>query len=173
LADFSQSFVGRLSPTLGPITHCWIGSSTMQRQVESIPWCQTDATSVLWLAGYNDMRAGIDLEQLRATLARGLDAFAAQHRTVYLGACLRMSATGYAKYGPEWNHGSDAAVAALNAMMREEAARHPSVYFVDFPNYNPETMVGPDFVHPTSAGHAILADAFLGAIVKAQHAGTN
>jgi lysophospholipase L1-like esterase len=172
LPDFSQSFVGRLSGTLGPVTHCWIGSSTMQRQVDAIPSCQTDATSVLWLAGYNDMRAGTDLTQLRATLARGLDMFAQQHRTVYLGACLRMPSAGYGKYGPEWNHGSDAAVAALNTMMRDEAARHPSVYFVDFSGYNPETMVGTDFVHPTAAGHAVLADAFLGTILRAQ-ASTN
>jgi lysophospholipase L1-like esterase len=157
------SFIGRLSAVFGPIDNRAGGGTRIVEQVAALEATNTSATSVLWLTGYNDMRAGTDLGAFRASLVHGLAVLRARGAPVYLGGCLPMTSEGYAAYGPTWNHGSDAAVAAINAVI-VDAARAGGAQVVTFPGYDPQTMTHADLVHPNDAGHQRIALAFAAAM---------
>ena len=63
----------------------------------------------------------------------------------------------YAGYAP-FHRGSDAVIDAYNATLRQVASRHSAVV-VAIPDWNVDTMVAVDGVHPNDAGHRHLARA--------------
>ena len=112
---------------------------------------------VVWLCGYNDMRAGTPLDVFRATVDAALTDLRARTPWVWLGTCLRMTAAGYAL--PVGPYGSDAAVAAINAELAA-AADAAGVRLVDVSAaYDPANVLA-DLVHPDAAGHRQIAQAF-------------
>ena len=160
-SSLENSFIGRLAAATGPIDNRAISATRIHEQLTSIQAYTGTATAVIWLTGYNDMRAGTPLEQYRQDLATALDDFAQRGMRVYLGLCLHMTPEGYAAFGPLWNHGSDAAVAALNDVIRDTARAYTNVRIVDTANYSPAAGVAGDLVHPNDLGHQQIATAFL------------
>ena len=112
---------------------------------------------VVWLCGYNDMRAGTPLAAFRATVDAALTDLRARTPWIWLGNCPRMTAAGYAL--PVGPYGSDAAVAAINAELAA-AADAAGVRLVDVSAaYDPANVLA-DLVHPHAAGHRQIAQAF-------------
>ncbi len=82
---------------------------------------------------------------------------------VWVGGTLRMPADGYAQHSVR---GSDTAVDAFDAIIRgvcnDWFRAGASVGWVDVDGfYDPSIHVSPDRIHPTDAGHAAIAEAFL------------
>ncbi|PWB61321.1 MAG: hypothetical protein C3F14_11945 [Deltaproteobacteria bacterium] len=102
--------------------------------------------------------------------AAGLGPLPEARPFVYVGNTLRMSAAGYALGSPDWNRGSDAAVALFNAAIRDVcdtlAADGMNVLCVDASAaYDPDTAdASPDRVHPSDQGMAKIAAAFIAAM---------
>lgn len=63
-----------------------------------------------------------------------------------------LPAIGYTFSGPTYNHGSDAAVTAYNAIYTTMAAEFPNTVVVDVPTWNKSTCIGVDNIHPNDAG---------------------
>lgn len=125
-----------------------IGGSTIAQQ---LPTMTPAAGPAILLTGYNDMRAGTPLADYRAAL----ESVVARLPGVWVAGCLPMTAAGYAAYGPAWNHGSDASVAAFTTVIRAVAgARYVPLA------YDPANVTA-DLVHPNDAGHAQIAESFL------------
>ena len=101
---------------------------------------------VIWLVGYNDARAGTNIQDFAATVTQGRTALPG----VIVASGLRMTSAGYAAYGPIWNHGSEQATAAY------AAAIHPDI---DLSGVEPTPTV--DLVHPNDAQHAAIAQTIL------------
>jgi len=85
---------------------------------------------------------------------------------VFVGNCLRMSAAGYALGSPNYSNGSDTAAYQYNKIIRdvtrEFAIDGLNVVYVDASSYySPAIDVGGDNIHPSIAGHAKIANAFL------------
>lgn len=86
---------------------------------------------------------------------------------VFVGNCLKMNAAGYAIGSPTWDKGSDAAVIQFNAIIADVISvlqgcglRIINVAANTF--YDPATAdVNADNVHPSDAGHAKIAAAFI------------
>ncbi|NJD62082.1 MAG: hypothetical protein FIA93_05100 [Deltaproteobacteria bacterium] len=86
---------------------------------------------------------------------------------VFAGNALRMRREAYALGAPYWNAGSDAAVSAINAVIREVCGELAgdgwNVAYVDASaGFDPDSAdVGPDLVHPSDRGMETIAAAFL------------
>jgi lysophospholipase L1-like esterase len=125
----------------------------------------TSAHKVIFLTGFNDMRfTGTDGPG-QTTYSNNLETILAYLETtgatVYLGNCLKMTASGYA-LGSPFNVGSDTAVGQFNAIISARAAAHSNVILIDASAaYNPNTDVSGDNIHPSNSGHANIANAFL------------
>jgi lysophospholipase L1-like esterase len=132
-----------------------IGGSTIDQQ--PIPTDLRAGDVVVWLSGYNDMRAGHDPAAYGARLRAAAAAIVAQGAVLYLAGCLSMTDAGYASYGPQWNRGS----AALVEQYTAQIASVPGVRHVAL-DYNPAN-VDSDLAHPNDAGHAQIAQSFLAA----------
>ncbi len=154
------SFIGILEKSVGPIDNQAVSATRITDQLLAIDAYAGSATHVIWLLGYNDMRAGTPLDQFQTDLRSALDYFDARHMTVYIGLCLHMTSAGYAAYGPIWNHGSDAAVEAINEVIRMTAQSYPNVYLVDMALYDPNSGASNDLVHPNDSGHLQIALAY-------------
>ena len=120
-------------------------------------WLQSPPGLTVTLCGYNDMRIGTDLALYELALT-GAAWLARQRGPVILGGCLRMTAAGYTGYGI-YTRGSDAAVAAYNAVIARVASRVGAAW-VPVDDYDPYTMGVGDEVHPSAAGQAVIADLF-------------
>jgi len=120
---------------------------------EPIPADLHPGDTVIWLTGYNDMRAGHDPIVYGAMLRADVQAMVAQGAAVELAGCLPMA--DYSGYGPDWDHGNAALVAAYTAQIRAV----PGAIFIPLV-YDPAN-VAPDGVHPNDRGHAQIAAAFL------------
>lgn len=127
-----------------------IGASRVAEQ--PIPQLQY-GDLVIWLVGYNDMRAGTDLASYRATIAAGVQAMRSQGARVVVASGLRMTPAGYAAYGPLWNKGSE----ALTATFADGTIGMAE--FIDLLGVVPSPTA--DLVHPDDAGHAAIAQAML------------
>lgn len=112
---------------------------------------------VIWLVGYNDMRAGTDLASYRETVAAGVARLQAQGATVIIASGLRMP--DYTRHGAVWGHGSDQAAGEYARAVADLAL------FVDL---GALTLTMPDGAHPDDAGHAAIAQAVLAPTVRAQ-----
>lgn len=112
---------------------------------------------VVWLVGYNDMRAGTPLAAYRETVAAGVARLQAQGAVVIVASGLRMP--DYQRHGAQWGHGSDAAARAYAEAVSDLAL------FVDL---GALTLTMPDGAHPDDAGHAAIAQAVLAPTVRAQ-----
>lgn len=111
------------------------------------------ADTVLWLTGFNDQWRGTPIDQYAALLARAL----ALVPGAYVGTCLRQPPDGYAAMPGQL--GSDARVAAFNVVIAA-AVRAAGCHLVDAcAAYDVANCA--DLVHPTDAGHAQIAHAFL------------
>lgn len=64
----ASSYVARLRQLIGPIDNRAISATTIARQRQTIAAYEGQANYVLWLVGYNDMRAGTSLDMVRAEL---------------------------------------------------------------------------------------------------------
>jgi hypothetical protein len=164
----SLSFVARVAGELNVDIDNWaVGGSRIAEQLEVIREDAGSATNVLWLVGYNAMRAGTDVDNFATTLLiGGLALLTERHSRVYLGLCLRMTPEGYLLYGPQWNHGSDSAVLMLNQRIRQIATQYPDVVLVEMDRYDPTADVSEDLVHPSDLGHLQIARDFLDKIVR-------
>jgi lysophospholipase L1-like esterase len=105
----------------------------------------------------------------RLLLRRGLLQSVPDSARILVGNCLRMNATGYTLQGPNYAHGSDAIVDAYNVEIAKRVlmVQRPGcrVTLVDVHAlYDPDTMASADNIHPNDAGHAVLANAFIGAL---------
>jgi lysophospholipase L1-like esterase len=86
---------------------------------------------------------------------------------VFAGNALRMRREAYLLGAPHWNSGSDEAVSAINAVIREVcrdlAGDGRNVACVDASaEFDPNSAdVGPDLVHPSDRGMETIAAAFL------------
>jgi lysophospholipase L1-like esterase len=139
-----------------------IGASLIERQLrEAIrPAVIARTDVVLFVTGYNDMRAGTPLDRYRPMLAEALALLRASGALVVVGTCPRMTEAGYAAYGPEWNHGSDQAVAAYNVVIAETATRYGCRIAYTERMYDPWNVTS-DMVHPNDRGHQQIAQAML------------
>lgn len=152
-----HSYARILATTLHlPLDDRAISGSTIAAQ--PVPDDLQPGDVVVWLTGYNDMRHGNDPKIYGAALRAAVHAMVDQGATVYLAGCLPLSEAGYAAYGPDWNHGSAALVAAYTA----EIQNVPGVRFVRVA-YDPQHVVS-DLVHPSDAGHQQIAWSFLAAM---------
>jgi len=106
---------------------------------------------VIWLVGYNDMRAGTPLTAYRATVAYGVQTMRASGARVVVASGLRMTSAGYAAYGPLWNKGSEA------------AARDYTVTGIDLGGVAPTPVA--DLVHPNDDQHAAIAQTILAGVL--------
>ncbi len=84
--------------------------------------------------------------------------------TVYLGNTLPMNAIGYT-LGAPFNNGNNGVVTTYNSInlnaARDLAQDGLNVAYVDAAsNYNVNTMVAADNIHPNNAGHQAIANAF-------------
>ena len=112
---------------------------------------------VVWLCGYNDMRAGTALAAFRADLDAALASLCGRSAWVWAGNCLRMTAEGYQEaHGP---YGSDARVAAVNAEIAGACLAAGARYVDASAAYDPRNVQA-DLVHPDDAGHREIAGAF-------------
>lgn len=66
----------------------------------------------------------------------------------------------YSRHAPH-NIGSDAAVDAYNAYLREVAAAHPATRLAAVDGWDRYNMLADDTVHPNDAGHACIAAAVI------------
>lgn len=126
-------------------------------------WLESPDGITVSLCGYNDMRLGAD----RALYELALTGAALRARArgqVYLGGCLRMTHAGYAGYGA-YTHGSDAAVAAYNAIVARVAA-WTGAHYVDLTEYDPDALGSGDEVHPSADGQIWIADRMMGQITR-------
>lgn len=105
---------------------------------------------VIWLVGYNDVRAGTNIATFAATVAQGRAALPG----VVVASGLRMSSAGYAAYGPLWNKGSEAMTAAYAQAIQPE---------IDLSGIVPTPTA--DLVHPNDSQHAAIAQAILAGLV--------
>jgi lysophospholipase L1-like esterase len=148
------SYAQQLAAQLAlPLDNRAIGGSTIEGQ--PVPTDLRNGDIVVWLTGYNDMRHGNDPAAYGAVLRAAVSSMTVQGATVYLGGCLPLTSKGYAAYGPEWDHGSDALVAAYTAQI----VRVPGAHVVRIA-YTVQN-VAPDLVHPNDAGHQQIANSFL------------
>jgi len=153
-----RSWAAIVARDLGmPLTNVAISGSRVAEQ--PIP-AVTRGDTVIWLVGYNDMRAGTPITEFRATVAQGVTQMQQRGAQVVLVSGLRMSPAGYAAYAPQWNHGSDAQVARYAESVRDLAP------FVDLQGIPPSTTN--DLVHPDNAGHAAIAAAILAPTLTTQ-----
>jgi acyl-CoA thioesterase-1 len=130
-----------------------VGGSRIAEQVEHIKAAALlPGDTVLWLTGYNDMRAGTPIDEYRASL-RGALAHLRGYPLI-VGGCLPMTEAGYRAYAPRWSHGSADTVAAYREALH---ALVPSARPVA--GYDPANNA--DLVHPNDAGHAQIAGAML------------
>jgi len=127
-----------------------IGGSRVAEQL--IPQVQY-GDLIIWLVGYNDVRAGTDLASHRATVASGVAQLRSQGARVVLASGLRMTEAGYAAYGPMWNKGSATATATFVDGVLGMAE------FIDLLGVVPSPTA--DLIHPDDAGHAAIAQAML------------
>lgn len=105
--------------------------------------------TILWLTGFNDMRYGPPLDAYQTHLKEGL----ALLPGAYVGNCLHMA--DYTIDGIAY--GSDAAVAAFNAVIANEV---PPGRLVDVDAvFDPHNV--DDGTHPNAIGHQQIAAAFL------------
>ena len=112
---------------------------------------------VVWLCGYNNMRAGTALAAFRADLDAALASLCGRSAWVWVGNCLRMTAEGYQEaHGP---YGSDARVAAVNAEIAGACLAAGARYVDASAAYDPRNVQA-DLVHPDDAGHREIAGAF-------------
>ena len=166
-SELNLSFVERVAGELHvDIDNQAVGASRIVEQLEVIQRYTGSATNVLWLVGYNDMRAGTDVDTFAMILEEGLTILAKRHSHVYLGLCLRMTQEGYELYGPQWNHGSESSVLLLNRRIRQVAEQYPEVVLVEMDRYEPNADVSADQVHPSDLGHLHIALDFLETIVR-------
>ncbi len=159
-----RSFIKRIERITGSIDNRAESATRIRDQLSRIKSYQGNADSVIWLTGYNDMRAGTARHVYRALLKQSLDLFSTRRVTVYLGLCLSMTPTGYTARKPNWNHGSNMTVQAFNQIIRQTAQRYPFVRIVDTSFYTPASGVSADQVHPNDLGHQQIANAFLNVI---------
>lgn len=111
---------------------------------------------------------GTDLEALKtykqrlSEVLRFLGCF-----PTYVGNCLRMTTESYTLYGPDWNKGSDKAVALYNEAIKQVVDQVSSEGFnikhVDASSvYDPYRQVSlTTGVHPNDEGHRNIAIAFI------------
>ena len=143
-----------------PLVNFAVAGSHAAEQRQAIAAAAASITAddwVVWLAGYNDMRAGTPLAALRATIDAALTELRGRTEWIWLGNCLRMTAAGYAL--PVGPYGSDARVAAINTELAA-AADAAGVILVDTcAAYDPANVLA-DLVHPNDTGHRQIAQAF-------------
>ena len=141
-----------------------IGASRIAEQLhDAIRPAVVDRNDVvLFLTGYNDVRAGTPLADYQQQLDAALTTLRATAALVAVGTCLRMTPAAYMAYGPQWNHGSDAAVTAYNASIATTAAAH-GCRLATMEDYNPWNTTD-DLVHPNDMGHRQIAQAMLAAL---------
>lgn len=162
LATFGDSITAASDSYAEHVARAWgmqldnraVGGTRIAEQRQAAEAWEGGGVAVL-VTGYNDMRAGADPETFRADLRATIAALRTKAARVLVAGCLPMTAAGYAAYGPQWSHGSDAAVARLSAIIREEAgADYVPIW------YDPRN-VQPDLVHPSEVGQAQIARAFV------------
>lgn len=127
-------------------THAISGSRVAEQPLPSVG----AGDLVVWLVGYNDMRAGTDLAAYRETVAAGVAQMRASGAVVIIASGLRMP--DYTTHAPLWSHGSDEAAADYAEAVSDLAL------FVDLGGL---ALAMPDGVHPDGAGHAQIAQAIL------------
>lgn len=132
-------------------THAISGSRASEQPIPDVG----PGDLVIWLVGYNDMRAGTPIGEYRATVAAGVARM--QGATVIIASGLRMP--DYATHAPLWSHGSDQAAADYARAVFDLAL------FVDLGGL---LLTMPDGVHPDDAGHAAIAQAVLQPTLSAQ-----
>lgn len=142
-----------------------INGATLDEQ--ALAWLSAPTGPTLTIVGYNDMRRHGGAPTTIAAW-EGLLMGLCWHRTrgspVYLGLCLRMTEAGYTHYNAASSHGSDAVVTTYHAATRRVAGAVPGVIVVDTSAYDPYRHCGPDTVHPTAEGQAVIAGAFARAL---------
>ncbi len=90
-----HSYIGHLQRVLGPIDNAAMSATTLAQQLPLMEAYAGSAAHVLWLTGYNDMRAGTDLTTYQELLDRALSTLTTRGKTVYLGLCLPMTTAGW------------------------------------------------------------------------------
>ena len=128
-----------------------VSGTTVAQQAIPTDLCAGD--TVVWIAGYNDMRAGHDAQEVGQAVHRAVQAMRSQGAAVYIASPIPMTEAGYAAYAPAWNHGSDASLANYRA------ALPGSVRIA----YNPVNVTS-DVVHPNDTGYRQIANSFLAAM---------
>ena len=101
---------------------------------------------VIWLVGYNDVRAGTNIPEFAATVTQGRAALPG----VIVASGLRMTPAGYAAYGPVWNKGNEEQTARYAAAIRPD---------IDLSGVEPSPVA--DLVHPNDSEYAAIAQAIL------------
>ena len=136
-----------------------VAGSTVAEQVEVIRAYRGRATTALWFSCTNDLFRATSPLSYTASLSEGVRLLQARGLTVYVGTCLRLKRSPYAPRG--WEELHDAYSAAARAVAEGTGAILVDIDAV----YDAETMEA-SFLpwHPSDAGHAAIAQAFLGAL---------
>lgn len=126
---------------------------------------ESEASVIVYLAGYNDMRFGRDpgLVHFRQDLREALELLVDRGAgRVLIGNCMRMRADEYAApaHAPNFVFGSDAMVSEYNAVIEQEAARAGAEVVDVSSAIDPERDASFDRVHLSAEGHRRLADIF-------------
>lgn len=153
-SDPSHAYAALLAAQLGlALDNRAVGGTTIDQQ--PIPSDLRPGDVVVWLTGYNDMRAGNDPTAYGRALRAAAAAILAQGASLYLAGCLPMTPAGYAAYGPQWDRGGAALVEQYTAQIASvPGARHVAL------DYDPRNVTA-DLVHPNDSGHAQIARSFL------------
>lgn len=150
----SKAFAALVARAMGlTLDNRAIGGTTLAEQLARaiLPTRIIPPNVALLLTGYNDMRRGTALEEYHVQLAHAVAHLTQDGAQLLLGDCLRMTKAGYAAYGPDFNHGSEARVSSFNGVIHLVGASAA---------YDPAN-VSTDLVHPNDAGHVQIARAFL------------
>ena len=124
----------------------------------------------LLMTGLNDLRLGGDappaIDAYCGALTAIFDAFTRVAPTAAVVALAQPHLLDFSLHAPH-NKGSNALVDAYNHELRRIAASHPKVRVAEAADWEADSMLADDTVHPNDAGHRCLAQAAAAAVTAA------
>jgi lysophospholipase L1-like esterase len=138
-----------------------VAGSTVAEQVEQIREYQGEATEALWFSCTNDLFAQTPVVSYTTVISEGVSLLRARGLTIYLGTCPAL------KERP----GLPSNWRELHAGYNRGLKTIPGVTLVDVDGaYDAETQEATFLpYHPSDAGHAAIASAFLSALHRSAY----